>query len=406
MNLSDIEEGLKNLPKDVISAFDSSVHSPGTFSRVKEYISCLYFLFFSLKSKLILFNLLRYITFRSLAAFITAFLIGVIIAPYFINKFKTFGIRQSIRKDGPESHLAKSGTPTMGGIFIIVSALASIVLWVIFNYYVFITSLSILLFALIGLMDDYLKIRFSNSKGIEANLKLILQFAVSLILITLLYLNPARPHIFWSFYIPFVDKPIFVWPPFLAYLFFMLTMTIFSNATNFSDGLDGLASGMGILLYIPFGIIAYVIGNSITAQYLKFPFINGTGELAVIVSSMIGGFAAFLWYNVHPAEIFMGDTGSLPMGGTIAFIAIILKQELLLVIAGGMFVLETLSVVIQTGYFKYTKRKFGEGKRFFLMAPIHHHFEKRGWKENQVVIRFWIISALCALAALATLKIR
>ncbi len=366
----------------------------------------LHFLLFSLKSKFILFNLLRYITFRSLAAFITAFLIGLFIAPYFIKKFKTFGVKQSIREEGPQSHLLKSGTPTMGGIFIIIAAITSIILWTIFNYYVFVVSLSILLFALIGFMDDFLKIKFMNSKGIEAKLKFILQMLASFILITILYFNPARPDIFWSFYVPFIGKPVFIWHPALAYVFYMFAMISFSNATNFSDGLDGLASGMGIILYIPFGIIAYVIGNAITAQYLKYPFINGTGELAVIVSAMIGGFAAFLWYNVHPADIFMGDTGSLPMGGAIAVIAIILKQELLLVIAGGMFVLENISVVIQITYFKYTKKKYGEGKRFFLMAPIHHHFEKKGWKEIQVVIRFWILSALCALAALSTLKIR
>jgi phospho-N-acetylmuramoyl-pentapeptide-transferase len=183
-------------------------------------------------------------------------------------------------------------------------------------------------------------------------------------------------------------------------------MVAFSNAMNLSDGLDGLASGMGIILYIPFGIIAYVIGNFVAAQYLKYPFIVGTGELTVIIAAMIGGLTAFLWYNIHPAEVFMGDTGSLSMGGTIAFIAIILKQEILLLIAGGMFVFETLSVVMQTSYFKYTKKKYGAGKRFFLMAPIHHHFEKKGWKETKVVIRFWILSALCALAALATLKVR
>lgn len=366
----------------------------------------LHFLLFPLKAKFILFNLLKYITFRSLAAFITAFIIGVIIAPYFIKKFKSFGVRQSIRQDGPESHQVKNGTPTMGGIFIIIAALSAIFLWSIFNYYVFVVSLSIVLFGMIGFMDDYMKVKFKNSKGITAKLKLTLQLLSSLLLITLLYLNPARPDIFWSFYVPFWGKPLFIWPPLLAYPFFMLAITVFSNATNLSDGLDGLASGMGILLYIPFGIIAYVMGNAITSGYLKYPFINGTGELAVIIAAMIGGFAAFLWYNVHPAEIFMGDTGSLAMGGTIALIAIVLKQEVVLIMAGGIFVLETISVMIQTTYFKYTKRRYGEGRRFFLMAPIHHHFEKKGWKETQVVVRFWILSAICALAALSTLKIR
>jgi phospho-N-acetylmuramoyl-pentapeptide-transferase len=366
----------------------------------------LYALLFSFKSQFTLFNLLRYISFRSLAAFATAFLIGVLIAPYFIKKFKSFGVRQSIRKDGPESHLVKSGTPTMGGIFMLIAALLSISLWTIFNYYVLVATLSIILFGAIGFVDDYLKVKFKDSKGIQGKLKFALEVFVSLILVVLIYFNPSKPETFFAFYVPFFSQPVWIWQPALAFLFFMFTMTSFSNATNLSDGLDGLASGMGILLYIPFGIIAYVMGNAIAAGYLKFPFVPGTGELAVITLAMVGGFTAFLWYNVHPAEVFMGDTGSLAMGGTIAFIAIILKQELLLILAGGMFVLETVSVVIQRLYFKYTKKMFGEGKRVFLMAPIHHHFEKKGWKETKVVVRFWILAALCALAALSTLKIR
>ncbi len=378
----------------------------------------LYALLISLKAKLILFNLLNYITFRAMAAFVTAFIIGVIVAPYCIKKFKEIGIKQAIRNDGPESHQAKSGTPTMGGIFILIAALVSILLWAKFNYYVFVVSLGIVLFGTIGFLDDYLKIKFKNSKGVKGRIKISLQVLVSLILIMLLYLNPSLSdakliklypdlqNILWKFYIPIIDKPLFTWPPVLACLFYVFTMVAFSNAMNLSDGLDGLASGMGIILYIPFGIIAYVIGNFVAAQYLKYPFIIGTGELTVIIAAMIGGLTAFLWYNIHPAEVFMGDTGSLSMGGTIALIAIILKQEILLLIAGGMFVFETLSVVMQTSYFKYTKRKYGAGKRFFLMAPIHHHFEKKGWKETKVVIRFWILSALCALAALATLKVR
>jgi len=366
----------------------------------------LYALLYGLRSKFILFNLLKYISFRSLAAFFTAFLIGVVLAPYIIKKFKTTGIKQSIRIDGPENHHIKAGTPTMGGVFIIIASLSSILLWTIYNYYVFTISLSILLFGAIGFIDDYLKIKFSNSKGISENLKLFLQAVASLLLIFLLSINPGKPDVFWNFYLPFINKPIFVWPPALAYLFYVFTIVAFSNATNLSDGLDGLASGMGIIMYLPFGIIAYVMGHIDVAKYLLFPFINGSGEIAVIITAMIGGFTAFLWYNIHPAEVFMGDTGSLSMGGTIAFISIIIKSEMLLLIAGGMFVIETLSVVLQRGYFKYTKKRYGEGRRIFLMSPIHHHFEKKGWKETQVVIRFWILSALFAVIALSTLKVR
>lgn len=366
----------------------------------------LYALLFSLKTQFILFNLLRYITFRSVAAFITAFLIGVLIAPYFIKLFKRIGVGQAIRTDGPETHRVKSGTPTMGGLIIIISALVAILLWSIFNFYVLTAVVCIVLFAAIGFADDFMKVKFRNSRGISGEIKILLQIVVSFILVTLLFLNPSRPDIFWAFYVPIFDKPLFIWPPILGYAFYMFTVIAFANATNLADGLDGLAVGMGIMLFIPFAIFAYVIGNFIAAEYLKFPFIVGTGELVVVLSAMIGGFAAFLWYNAHPAEVFMGDTGSLPMGGLIALVAVVLKQEVLLLVAGGMFVLETVSVVLQKGYFKYTKKRYGQGRRIFLMSPIHHHFEKKGWKETQVVIRFWVLSALCALLALATLKIR
>lgn len=359
-----------------------------------------------IKSKFILFNLLNYITFRSVAAFITAFFLGMILAPIFIKAFQKRDVRQSIRAEGPETHHVKSGTPTMGGVFMILGVLLSVSLWVKFNYYVFVVVLGIILFALIGFIDDFLKVRFKNSRGITGRVKLVLQTLFSLLLIGLLFINPARPELFWSFYLPFVQAPLFNWPPVLGVLFYLFTLVAFSNATNLSDGLDGLASGMGLLLYLPFGIIAYVMGNAIASGYLLFPFLPGVGELAVIAAAMMGGFTAFLWYNTHPAQVFMGDTGSLCMGGTIALIAIIIKQEMLLIVAGFMFVLENASVIIQRYYFKYTKMRTGEGKRFFLMAPIHHHFEKKGWKETQVVVRFWILSGLFAILALSSLKIR
>jgi phospho-N-acetylmuramoyl-pentapeptide-transferase len=359
-----------------------------------------------LKTKFILFNLLNYITFRSLAAFLTAFLLGVFIAPPLIRRFRDFGIRQAIRKDGPESHQAKSGTPTMGGIIVIIAALVAILLWTRFNYYVMVVTLGMILFGLIGFIDDFLKVKFKNSKGITSGVKLVLQILFSLVLITLLFVNPERPDIFWKFFIPFYNKPLWVWQPVFGYIFYIFVLVAFSNATNLTDGLDGLASGMGILLFIPFAVVAYVMGNAIAANYLIFPYMPGVGELAVIMGSLIGGFTAFLWYNTHPAQVFMGDTGSLCMGGVIALIAIILKEEMLLVVAGGMFVLETLSVAIQLSWFRFTKHRYGEGRRVFLMAPIHHHFEKKGWKETQVVTRFWILSALFAILAISSLKIR
>lgn len=365
----------------------------------------LYYLFFNLREKFILFNLLRYITFRSLASFFTAFLIGMIIAPFFIKKMRLIGMGQSIREDGPSTHLSKSGTPTMGGIFIIISLTLSVFLWTIYNYFVFVVLLSTVGFGLIGFIDDYLKVIYKNSKGITPLIKLVLQGIVSLLIFLLLYFNPFYKFS-WTFYIPFLNKPLFSWPPVIGFFFILFTILAFTNATNLSDGLDGLASGMSIFLIIPFGVFSYVMGNFLVAEYLKFLYIPGVGELAVFLSAFVGALTAFLWYNIHPAEVFMGDTGSLAIGGSIATVAVILKQEVLLLIAGFMFVLETLSVVIQTSYFKYTKRKYGAGKRIFLMAPIHHHFEKKGWKETQVVVRFWILSALFALLALTTLKVR
>lgn len=360
----------------------------------------LYHFLFPFKDHFFLFNLLRYISFRSIMAFFSSMIIGLILAPIFIRRFKKWGAGQSEREFGPKSHLSKAGTPTMGGAFVILATLLSILFWGQFNYFVVVVTLAFFLFGLIGFVDDFLKIRFKNTKGISSKLKLFLQVAAALIVLTLLWFNPNRPPEFLAFYVPFYSKPLFFWPFLLAFLFFVFTIVAFSNATNLSDGLDGLAAGMGIVLYLPFGVFAYVMGNAIVSQYLLFPFLAGTGELVVVISAIIGGYAAFLWYNVHPAEIFMGDTGSLAMGGAIATIAIILKQEVLLVLTGAMFVFETLSVVLQVFWFKRT------GKRLFKMSPIHHHFELVGWKETQVVVRFWILSVLFAILALTTLKIR
>ncbi len=355
---------------------------------------------FSFRDHFTLLNLLRYITFRSIMSFFTAMVIGLVLAPVFIRFFKKWGTSQSERELGPKSHLSKSGTPTMGGIFIIFSTLLSILLWGRLNYYVVVVTLAFVGFGLIGFVDDLLKVKFKNTKGVSGKRKLFLQSILAVFLIVLLWLNPERPNTFFAFYLPFYSQPVFYWSFLLGFLFFAFAIVSFSNATNLSDGLDGLAAGMGIMLYLPFGVFAYVMGNVIASQYLLFPFLPGTGELVVVIAAIIGGYTAFLWYNVHPADIFMGDTGSLAMGGAIATIAVILKQEVLLVVAGAMFVFETLSVVLQVFWFKRT------GKRIFKMSPIHHHFELVGWKETQVVIRFWILSALFSLLSLAALKIR
>ncbi len=453
-----------------------------------------------------------------MGAAVTSFAIVLLIAPYCIEKLQRLKFGQQVRDDGPAAHLIKTGTPTMGGVFLWGAVVASALLWGAWNGFVLISCLTVVLFAGIGFIDDYAKIKQKDTKGLSPSAKLVIQSLCALSVLYLTYLMPQYhqkstslvlevvtpnntvtaqtnvtldhnweweveyekpydvdkflmvhrqhnpetgktnserlfeiPHpvdadndrhkitseiikkdkyeiislitmtsydegvqrvikttttniyqsrLFSAFLVPTYTEVVWHWPLAFAFLFFIFIIVGVSNATNLSDGLDGLAVGMGTAFYLPFGIFAYLMGNVMLSAYLFYPYIAGIGELAVFTAAAVGAFVGFLWYNVHPAEIFMGDTGSLPMGAVIAVIAIMLKQELLLVVAGFMFVLETMSVIIQVYSFKRFNR------RVFKMAPIHHHFELSGWKENQVVVRFWIMSALCAMAALATIKIR
>ncbi len=361
----------------------------------------LYHLLYPLTKYVSGFNLFRYITFRAAGATITAIIISLILGPYFIRLLKKYQIQETIRQDGPKSHLEKAGTPTMGGLIILAGIVIPTLLWSdLSNFYVMMVLLATVWMGLIGYMDDYLKVIKKQPKGMIGRKKLVGQIMLGLLFGLLLkYLAPE------SYYdgttsIPFFKNYVLVLG--ILYIpFIILVITGSSNAVNLTDGLDGLAIGLVGICFFTFGGIAYVSGRIDFANYLQIDYLPGTGELTIFCAATVGAAIGFLWFNSHPAEVFMGDTGSLALGGAIGAIAILLKKELLLVIVGAVFVMEALSVIIQVVSYRYRG-----GKRIFKMAPIHHHFELCGWAESKVVVRFWIIGALCALITLATLKVR
>ena len=358
----------------------------------------LYHLLYPLNTLFAGFNVFRYITFRTIGAAITAFLFFVLVAPAFIRYIKNLQIGQVIRDDGPETHLQKEGIPTMGGILIIFTIINTTLLWTdITNRYVWLILGVTLWFGAIGAYDDFKKISINNTKGLSAKGKLLLQVIGALLLGIILY---AHPNFDGHLSVPFFKtlRPDLGW---FYIIFAVLVIVGSSNAVNLTDGLDGLAAGPIIITGGVYLIFSYLAGHAILAKYLQMPFVPGAGELAVYCGALVGSSLGFLWYNAYPAHMFMGDVGSLSMGGTLGAIAIITKQEILLAIVGGIFVMEALSVIIQVGFFKLSG-----GKRVFLMAPFHHHFEKKGWAEPKVVVRFWIISIILGLMALATLKLR
>ena len=346
-------------------------------------------------------NIFSYITFRAGGAILTGLFFSLIFGNFLISRLSQIQpIGQPIRDDGPESHLiAKKGTPTMGGLLIILSVLVSTILWAdLKNNFIWIAILTILIFGLIGFADDYKKIKINSSSGISSKVRIIFQIFFGLI-ITYLIIRNLDVNISTSMTFPFFKNLIIDFGIF--YFFISIFIIIGSaNAVNLTDGLDGLAIVPAMIVAMSFAFIAYVSGNALFSNYLLIQYIPGTGELAVFCGSLIGAALGFLWFNAPPAKVFMGDTGSLALGGSLGSIAIMCKHEILLAIIGGLFVLETLSVVIQVLIFKIT------GKRVFLMAPLHHHFEKKGWAEPTIVIRFWIITVVLALIGLATLRIR
>ncbi len=364
-----------------------------------------YHLLVPLKKYISGFNLFQYITFRSAMAAITALLISFIIGPIILRLLQKHQVGEIIREDGPQTHLSKKGTPTMGGIIILISVITPVLLWAnLKNIYINLVLLATLWMGMIGFLDDYLKVIKKYKKGLIARYKLVGQITLGLIIGSYLYFAPEFESIRGLTSVPFfknleLNLSLFYIP------FVVFVMTAGSNSVNLTDGLDGLAAGLSGIAALAFAVISYVSGRIDFSGYLNTIYLPGSGELAVFSSALVGGILGFLWYNSKPAQVFMGDTGSLAIGTALWTMAILLKKEILFVLIGGVFVAETLSVLIQISYFRYTRKRTGTGKRIFLMAPLHHHFEMKGWDESKVVIRFWIVGIFLALLSLSSFKI-
>lgn len=373
-------------------------------------------------------RIFSYISFRAVFATLTALSIGLAAGPTVIRLLTRLKVGQAVRTDGPQTHLVKSGTPTMGGLLILIAIAVSTLLWCdLSNRFVWVVLIVTMGFGVIGWVDDYRKVVHKDPNGMSSREKYFWQSVIGLA--SAVYLAFAVSgqsnfevwHLFveWvrsgfsmdlppkaDFIIPFfktVSYPLGVWG-FIALTYFVIVGT--SNAVNLTDGLDGLTIMPTIMVGTALGVFAYLTGHAVYSRYLFIPFIPGTGELLVFCGAMAGAGLAFLWFNAHPAQMFMGDVGALALGGALGTIAVIVRQEIVLFVMGGIFVAETVSVMLQVTYFKYTKRKYGVGRRIFLMAPLHHHFEQKGWKETKVVVRFWIITMILVLIGLSTLKIR
>ncbi|MGD0488344.1 MAG: phospho-N-acetylmuramoyl-pentapeptide-transferase [Syntrophorhabdales bacterium] len=357
----------------------------------------LYHLFFLLHTRITVFNVFRYITFRTVLAILSALLISFLITPRAIKKFQKWKVSNGSREDVPERHEAKKGTPTMGGSVILIAAIIPTLLWAdLRNGYIWFAMATLVMFGAIGFMDDFSKLRGQKNKGVSGKTKLLLQVASGLAVSLLIYFKGS---FLTQLSIPFFKHAT----PDLGIFYVAVCVLIIvgaSNGVNLTDGLDGLAIGPVITVSATFLLFAYLAGNIKFAEYLQIFYVRGAGELAILCGAMLGAGIGFLWYNAYPAELFMGDTGSLSLGAGLGAIAVMIKQEFLLVIVGGIFVMESLSVIIQVLSFKC------RGKRVFRMAPIHHHFELKGWNEEKIVVRFWIISIILGLLALSTLKLR
>ena len=355
----------------------------------------LYHLLYPFHTEWFVFNVFKYITFRTIYATITALLLTMVLGPWFIRKVSELKMGEVIRNDGPQSHLQKKGTPTMGGILILGAVIFSTLLWAnLTNPYVWVAIFIAVGFGTLGLVDDLRKLK--KGKGISMRAKLVVQILVALVASCYLTFSlRLDTHL----YVPFLKNTT----PDLGWFFVIFAMLVIvgtSNAVNLTDGLDGLAIGPAAIAFGTYLVLVYCTGHYKIAQYLQIPFIKGGGELAVFCGAMVGAGMGFLWYNTYPAQIFMGDVGSLALGGSLGTIAVIAKQEIVLAIVGGVFVMETLSVIFQVGSYRL------RGKRIFRMAPLHHHFELKGWQEPKIIVRFWIITILLALLTLSTLKLR
>ncbi|WP_211461408.1 phospho-N-acetylmuramoyl-pentapeptide-transferase [Collimonas silvisoli] len=377
------------------------------------------------------FSFLRvfnFITFRAVFATLTALMIGLIAGPSVIRMLARLKVGQAVRTDGPQTHLIKSGTPTMGGVLILIAIGISTLLWSdLSNRFVWIVLVVTLGFGTIGWVDDYRKVVYKDPNGMRSREKYFWQSVIGVVAAIYLAFSVSAPNNtqVWDLFVAWVESgfsldlppkadlivpffktisyPLGVWG-FMALTYFVIVGT--SNAVNLTDGLDGLAIMPTVMVGTALGLFAYLTGNVTFAKYLLIPHIPGAGELLIFCGAMAGAGLAFLWYNAYPAQVFMGDVGALALGGALGTVAVIVRQEIVLFIMGGIFVVETLSVMLQVIYFKYTKKRFGVGRRVLLMAPLHHHYEQKGWKETQVVVRFWIISMMLVLFGLSTLKLR
>ena len=369
-----------------------------------------------------------FISFRAVFATLTALAIGLLAGPAVIRLLTRLKVGQAVRTDGPQTHLVKSGTPTMGGLLILIAITVSTLLWCDWsNRFIWVVLIVTIGFGIVGWVDDYRKVVYKDPNGMSSREKYFWQSLIGIVAaIYLAFAVSGQSNaevwtlfIYWArscnnmdlspkadFIIPFfktISYPLGVWG-FIALTYFVIVGT--SNAVNLTDGLDGLTIMPTIMVGTALGVFAYLTGHSLYSKYLFIPYIPGAGELLVFCGAMAGAGLAFLWFNAHPAQMFMGDVGALALGGALGTIAVIVRQEIVLFIMGGIFVVETISVMLQVTYFKYTKKKYGTGRRIFLMAPLHHHFEQKGWKETQVVVRFWIITMILVLIGLSTLKIR
>ena len=350
------------------------------------------------------FNVFRYLTVKATLAAVTALLFSLLVGPRIIKLLQKHQIGEEIRMDGPSSHLSKKGTPTMGGLIILLSILIGVLIWANpLNIYVGLILLATVIMGLVGFVDDYLKTVKKMKKGLISRYKLIGQISLGLVIGAVIYFHPFFEGLHSNTSVPFfknleIDFGII----YIFFIVFVITGT--SNAVNLTDGLDGLAAGLSAIAFLAFAGMSYVTGNINFSDYLNIIYLPGSGELTVFCMAVVGASIGFLWYNTYPAQVFMGDTGSLALGSALGTVAVLIKKELLLVIIGGVFIYEVISVIIQTTYFKYSRKKYGEGKRIFKMAPLHHHFELKGWHESKVVVRFWIIGILLALLSLTTFK--
>jgi phospho-N-acetylmuramoyl-pentapeptide-transferase len=370
----------------------------------------------------------NFITFRAVFATLTALAIGLFAGPAMIRMLTRLKVGQAVRTDGPQTHLVKSGTPTMGGALILLGIGISTLLWADWsNRFIWVVLVVTLGYGAIGWVDDYRKVVYKNPEGMSSREKYFWQSLIGIVAAVYLAFSVSAPTNtqVWQLFVEWVQSgfnldlppkadlivpffktisyPLGVWG-FIALTYFVIVGT--SNAVNLTDGLDGLAIMPTVMVGSALGLIAYLTGSAVYAKYLFIPHIPGSGELLIFCGAMAGAGLAFLWFNAHPAQVFMGDVGALALGGALGTIAVIVRQEVVLFIMGGIFVVETLSVMLQVGYFKYTKKRFGVGRRILLMAPLHHHFEQKGWKETKVVVRFWIITMMLVLFGLSTLKLR